>query len=196
MLCQIKSAFFPDCPFHRCRRLRPAAHHHGQPDHGDFRSCQMGIFLTLGQIGTLGSALLKTGALLFTAMSADSRLLRDRWPGHRRLAHRRGIAIPGHFMPANRAASSNHPRSPRHRRRFGRFLEIRSLHLPPAALPRKTPSGQPISVPKRGRKPGPFLETSLLFPPLAALRLFPHNTVENFVHNVENFPLCHPVEKL
>ena len=52
-----------------------------------------------------------------------------------------------------------------------RFLEIRSLALPPAALSRKTPSGQPISGPKRGRKPGPFLETSSLFPPPAALRL-------------------------
>ena len=38
-------------------------------------------------------------------------------------------------------------------------------------FPAKTPSGQPISGPKRGRKPGPFLETSSLFPPPAALRL-------------------------
>ena len=72
----------------------------------------------------------------------------------------------------------------------GRFICLRQH------FPAKTPSGQPISGPKRGRKPGPFLETSSLLPPPAALRLFPHNTVENFVHNVENFPLCHPVEKL
>ena len=35
--------------------------------------------------------------------------------------HRRGIAIPGHFMPANRAASSKAARLLRHRRRFAAF---------------------------------------------------------------------------
>ena len=51
-------------------------------------------------------------------------------------------------------------------RRSGRFLCLRQR------FPAKTPSGQPISGPKRGRKPGPFLETSSLVPPLAALRCY------------------------
>ena len=50
------------------------------------------------------------------------------------LAHRRGIAIPGHFMPANRAASSKSARLLCLRQRFADFLETSSLVPPPAAL--------------------------------------------------------------
>ena len=39
-------------------------------------------------------------------------------------AHRRGVTIPGHFMSANRAASSKQPRFIRHRRRFGCFHQF------------------------------------------------------------------------
>lgn len=91
----------------------------------------MGVLLTVGQIKKpfssfrcrkLGPHLCSLSYQLSTG-SADADF-----------AHRRGIAIPGHFMPANRAASSNRPRSLRHRRRFGRFLQSGSLFLPPAAL--------------------------------------------------------------
>ena len=38
--------------------------------------------------------------------------------------HRRGITIPAHFVPGNRAASSKQPRFIRHRRRFGCYPHV------------------------------------------------------------------------
>ena len=45
------------------------------------------------------------------------------------LKHRRGATIPGHFMSANRAASSKQPRFNRHRRRFGCYPPPPAAHL-------------------------------------------------------------------
>ncbi|MBR6677242.1 MAG: hypothetical protein IKL23_00720 [Oscillospiraceae bacterium] len=45
------------------------------------------------------------------------------------LKHRRGVTIPGHFMSANRAASSKQPRFNRHRRRFGCYPPPSTAHL-------------------------------------------------------------------
>lgn len=75
-----------------------------------------------------------------------------------------------------------------HARQSRRFLESPSLPPPLAALraiprnpltcsatggasPQKHRPASRFPAPKRGRKPGPFLETSSLFPPPAALRL-------------------------
>lgn len=167
------------------------------PSPGDFRPCQMGTLLTLGQIGTLGSAMPKTWSRLAHCHSGclpaqPTALLLT--VGTHRLPALSGpparappllLTVAALVIPASDKAEITAAAS-----KAGRFFCLRQH------FPAKTPSGQPISGPKRGRKPGPFLETSSLFPPPAALRLFPHNTVENFVHNVENFPLCHPVEKL
>ena len=188
---------FPGLPFSSLPPVEASCSLSVSPDHEDFRSCQMGTLLTVGQIGKPCSALLKTGAAI---------------------VHCHVCRFPA---PSGPLAGAPPPCSPSrhcdsralHARQSRRFLESPSLPPPLAALraiprnplacsasgsafPQKHRPASRFPAPKRGRKPGPFLETSSLFPPLAALRLFPHNTVENFVHNVENFPLCHPVEKL
>lgn len=196
--CRVRSKMsFSGPPFSSLPPIDASCSLSASPDHEDFHPCQMGTLLTLGQIGTLGSALLKTGAAIvhchvcrFPAPSGPLAgvppllltVAALRFPSTScpPIAPLPRIAL---APPATGGASGDSSKS-------ARLLCLRQH------FPAKTPSGQPISGPKRGRKPGPFLETSSLFPPPAALRLFPHNTVENFVHNVENFPLCHPVEKL
>lgn len=132
----------------------------------------MGTLLTVGQIGKPCSALLKTGAAIIHChvcrFPAPSGPLAGVPPLLLTVA---ALRFPGTSCPpiaplprialapsATGGASGDSSKSAHllcHRRRF----------------PAKTPSGQPISGPKRGRKPGPFLETSSLFPPPAALRL-------------------------